>query len=298
LQWFISFGAFVLRKGSDQMPMAEKCAKVILYVILVILCAVFMFSAFVLIRLELSIRQTMVNETTGVVMRVDSRFARGSFRVYVAYTLNGERHLNRLRNSRTFTPFGLREGQQIRIFYDPADLNQIRSDSGILPPLLDGAFILFFFIMTVMAVTGKHDESYPSYPVGTGALFQEFLKSYRAAYYPSKPTMGEIAERIKNISKEEAEKEKKIIMEMIAELERENSAMSFRRWLFPSLARQDREDIEELTEYAESLFMVMGKHMELKRPGEAASWERIESMSQEEVTAKLKEMAARRNRDK
>jgi len=263
------------------------------------------------IRWEISIRQTMVNETAGIVMRVGWRFSRSSpFRVYVAYTLNGERYLSRLRSDNAFIPFGLREGQQIRIFYDPADRNRIRSDSGIITPLLHGTLNLFVFLLSVMGVLGKLDKSHPDYPAGAE---YEFI--------PPKPTMGEIAERIKNISKEEAEEEKKIIMEMIAELERENSAMGFRRWFFPSLARQNREDIEELTEYVEILSKSIGEHLELKKSNETASWkrignmtkaeikaeldkrkavpwERIENMSQEEIMAKLKEMAERRKRDK
>ena len=85
--------------GSDKMSWMERTDKYVCAII----CVVAMLRIVVAIGWEISIRQTMVNETTGVVERVAHPRLR---RVYVAYTLNGERYFSRLRSSDAFTPSG------------------------------------------------------------------------------------------------------------------------------------------------------------------------------------------------
>jgi len=119
---------------------------------------------------------------------------------------------------------------------------------------------------------------------------------------PAKRTAEENAffERIKNMPKEEAEKE---ILAKLDDIERRlDGSFGIFSWFRP---RQDYTDeFEKTAEHtAHTAHTAHTKHAEHTKyravaEDEAASWEHIENMSQEEITAKLKEMSERRNSDK
>jgi len=98
-----------------------------------IMCFSVAFFVFLIFE-EIYPRRSMVKETTGTITMLASvhRFT------YIAYTVNDKRYEQCLNNR--FTPLFLKEGQQIRIYYDPADPSKIRSDTSIFLFLFVGAF--------------------------------------------------------------------------------------------------------------------------------------------------------------
>ena len=103
---------------------------------------------------EISARRNMVKETTGVI----TRFAEHSFistrvrrySMYVAYAVNDEQYENKVRN--VFVPPFLSKGQQIRIYYDPANPSRIRSDTSIFWLLFCGVGCIVVPILLIARV--------------------------------------------------------------------------------------------------------------------------------------------------
>jgi len=99
--------------------------------------ALFMIFAYLF---EGHITQDMTKESTGIVVQVVT--GRSGF-AYVAHYINNNRYVGRLSNM----SYGrLREGMQIRIYYDPTDPRQLRSDNSIAMVLLWTSLFLFLLI--------------------------------------------------------------------------------------------------------------------------------------------------------
>ena len=81
-------------------------------------------------------------ETTGVITRI-TWHAGNPMGVYVTYTVNGVQHVSSLRNIMIYRR--IREGQQIRIFYDPLEPWRIRTTPNYL-----GIFLLSLFVLLIL----------------------------------------------------------------------------------------------------------------------------------------------------
>ena len=93
-----------------------------------------------------NLTQGMTNESTGVVTQV-IRGRGGS--VTVEHYVNNNRYVGRLGN---FLHERLREGMQIRIYYDPADPRQLRSDNSAVFVFLCFFIFSFFLIGGLYAI--------------------------------------------------------------------------------------------------------------------------------------------------
>ena len=85
-------------------------------------------------------------ETTGVITRV-TWHAGDPLGAYVTYTVNGVQYVSRLHNMGVI-PRRTREGQQIRVFYDPLNPRQIRTT----PNYLGALFMYTVFIIVSFAI--------------------------------------------------------------------------------------------------------------------------------------------------
>jgi len=87
-------------------------------------------------------------ETTGVITRVTQPSA-GPLVVYVTYTVNGVQHINRLHNMMSRRT---REGQQIRVFYDPFNPRRIRTTPNYLGIILLSSLVLLILFCLLLSI--------------------------------------------------------------------------------------------------------------------------------------------------
>jgi len=158
-------------------------------------CIVLVYFTVVFTVEDNSLKQRMTEETTGVITQVIS----GS--ITVAHYVNSERYIGQLSNS--WGPIGrnMREGRQIRIFYNPVDPRQIRSDNSPFVVTLMFAFVFTGLLILLFEIKRGWEELMNTSP-GKHVIFADDSAVF--------------VEHLKNMPQKEAESE---IMEGLYELE-------------------------------------------------------------------------------
>jgi len=105
-----------------------------------IICFIILASRIIVfVAQEHSFRQSMTEETEGVVTQVIGG-------VHITHSVNGEQYTSRLSNFFAERS-NRREGERVRIFYDPNNPARIRTDNNTLSMLLTSAFVFALLIL-------------------------------------------------------------------------------------------------------------------------------------------------------